>query len=376
MDRVRDDSYIGGSPPMTPTTPLPTDAETPSDEELIAQFCKSLNDPEARLMSEGKHWWNNWGDRTKQLLLKRLSPQVGEDVIAAAIEKYNEVWQVAEGIDAHSAVRRKAMTAALSAARLLSSPREDEMRLGKRPVAFRVKDLADDWILFHDEEAANREAEHTGAIMQGLYVRDGTPMVSPLSREVELQEALELCKKLSSRDGPPSSIEACREIEGICHKALASTPSSPAVVCDDCGKNLLDETEPHQTDCRNIGTDAAKVEAMRNEYLPCTCCDGSGKTTDVMHRVIDCMFCRGTGEYHLNGFPISRQPIDPKSPVVDREALRAEIKREVLDAMLIETSHMTQMQKAHAREDRAWSSAGKIASLLAPAGTADAEAGK
>ena len=44
----------------------------------------------------------------------------------------------------------------------------------KRPVAWRVKDFADGWILFQDEAAAYREAEATGALMQGLYVRDGT----------------------------------------------------------------------------------------------------------------------------------------------------------------------------------------------------------
>lgn len=47
-------------------------------------------------------------------------------------------------------------------------------RLKKRPVAWRVKDFADGWIIFQDEEAAYREAERTGAVMQGLYVRDGS----------------------------------------------------------------------------------------------------------------------------------------------------------------------------------------------------------
>lgn len=44
----------------------------------------------------------------------------------------------------------------------------------KRPVAFRVKDFADGWILFTDEKAAYDESERTGALMQGLYVRDGS----------------------------------------------------------------------------------------------------------------------------------------------------------------------------------------------------------
>ena len=46
--------------------------------------------------------------------------------------------------------------------------------LKKRPVAFRVKDFADGWVIFQSEEVANFEAEKTGAVMQGLYVRDGT----------------------------------------------------------------------------------------------------------------------------------------------------------------------------------------------------------
>lgn len=45
--------------------------------------------------------------------------------------------------------------------------------LSKRPVAFRVKDFADGWILFDDEETANITAEKMGALMQGLYARDG-----------------------------------------------------------------------------------------------------------------------------------------------------------------------------------------------------------
>lgn len=47
------------------------------------------------------------------------------------------------------------------------------MRNSKRPVAWRVKDYGDGWIVFQDEEAAYRLSEKTGALMQGLYVRDG-----------------------------------------------------------------------------------------------------------------------------------------------------------------------------------------------------------
>lgn len=52
---------------------------------------------------------------------------------------------------------------------------DDYAKLRKRPVAFRVKDFADGWIIFQDEQAAHREADAMGgALVQGLYVRDGT----------------------------------------------------------------------------------------------------------------------------------------------------------------------------------------------------------
>ena len=62
---------------------------------------------------------------------------------------------------------------------LVLHSREDSLedlapfKLAKRPVAFRVKDHADGWIIFQDEDAANKEAEVAGSLMQGLYVRDG-----------------------------------------------------------------------------------------------------------------------------------------------------------------------------------------------------------
>ena len=52
--------------------------------------------------------------------------------------------------------------------------KEGRPKLAKRPVAWRVKDFADGWIIFQDEARAYHEAEHTGALMQGLYVRDGS----------------------------------------------------------------------------------------------------------------------------------------------------------------------------------------------------------
>ena len=50
---------------------------------------------------------------------------------------------------------------------------EDDARLAKRPVAWRVK-AGNGWVYFdEDEKAAYDVAEATGAEMQGLYVRDG-----------------------------------------------------------------------------------------------------------------------------------------------------------------------------------------------------------
>lgn len=260
MDRVRDDSYIGGSPPMTPTTPLPTDAFA---EELRKYWAFDDN-------QQHTHSWHTREDFIAQNLPKlladyvqRLSPQVGEDVVdrAKVLEAIGDPGKAPCGCEScycgnfddaarEGAWREQKAThdkiLALPAAHLLSSPREvdcpqcggqgfylvsgccqnprstgeccgnpvpeqeacqfcggggklpapsreDEMRLGKRPVAFRVKDLADDWILFHDEAAANREAEYTGAIMQGLYVRDGATLASTPSspatgpKEIELE---------------------------------------------------------------------------------------------------------------------------------------------------------------------------------------------
>jgi hypothetical protein len=47
-------------------------------------------------------------------------------------------------------------------------------KLAKRPVAWRVKDFADGWIIFQNENDANIYATSVGAQIQGLYVRDGT----------------------------------------------------------------------------------------------------------------------------------------------------------------------------------------------------------
>jgi hypothetical protein len=48
-----------------------------------------------------------------------------------------------------------------------------QANLLKRPVAWRVKDYGDGWIVFQDEREAYAMHEETGAKMQGLYVRSG-----------------------------------------------------------------------------------------------------------------------------------------------------------------------------------------------------------
>lgn len=41
-----------------------------------------------------------------------------------------------------------------------------------QPVAWRVKDFADSWILFNDEVRAQRERQHTGALIQPLFTME------------------------------------------------------------------------------------------------------------------------------------------------------------------------------------------------------------
>lgn len=43
------------------------------------------------------------------------------------------------------------------------------------PVAWRVKDFADGWILFHSEEEARREAAGAGNLVEALYASPASP---------------------------------------------------------------------------------------------------------------------------------------------------------------------------------------------------------
>jgi DNA repair exonuclease SbcCD ATPase subunit len=73
----------------------------------------------------------------------------------------------------------------------------------KRPVAFRVKDFADGWILFQDEEQALALADSTGALMQGLYVREGTA-----SEQTWEQRWIKAVATLADRDDEIEQLKA------------------------------------------------------------------------------------------------------------------------------------------------------------------------
>jgi hypothetical protein len=49
-----------------------------------------------------------------------------------------------------------------------------QVRLAKRPAAFRVKNDVDGWDYYDDERHASLTADRRGTEYQGLYVRDGT----------------------------------------------------------------------------------------------------------------------------------------------------------------------------------------------------------
>lgn len=57
-----------------------------------------------------------------------------------------------------------------------------EFKLAKRPVAFRITAPAEtgwSWLYFRDEQKAAETAAELGCEYEGLYVRDGTPLVEP-----------------------------------------------------------------------------------------------------------------------------------------------------------------------------------------------------
>jgi hypothetical protein len=80
-----------------------------------------------------------------------------------------EVMAAARAINSFRYRAETPTTTEIARAALEAAERVREPRLEKRPVAWRVN-----CFIFHDEAAAYKEHEATGAPMQGLYVRDGT----------------------------------------------------------------------------------------------------------------------------------------------------------------------------------------------------------
>lgn len=68
-------------------------------------------------------------------------------------------------------------------------------RLLKRPIAWRCKDYADGWIIFQDEAEAQKYHAATDCLMQGMYVRDGSPVSSTESATTadEARQAMADC---------------------------------------------------------------------------------------------------------------------------------------------------------------------------------------
>lgn len=71
-------------------------------------------------------------------------------------------WQTEAKVSA-----AKALCAALECT--LESTRLPVQSVEAEPVAWRVKDFADGWVYFEDEERARREAEATGGALQALF---------------------------------------------------------------------------------------------------------------------------------------------------------------------------------------------------------------
>ena len=56
------------------------------------------------------------------------------------------------------------------------------------PVAWRVKDFGDGWTYYRQREAAEREAESTGAVIQGLYAAPPAP--APVVDDAMVERAM------------------------------------------------------------------------------------------------------------------------------------------------------------------------------------------
>lgn len=262
---------------MTPTTPLPTDAEL---KDLIARLkttYPSLSKGAFGLLQDA-------AEALEALVAQRLSPQVGEDVIAAAIEKYNEVWQAAEDIDAHNAcaVRRMAMTAALSAARLLSSPREDAESISKGVLVPDENSASGERLEYVSTSPSTDAAKVDAGKMRLVYDKEKRTilavsqsgkryaLVAQPHCDTELRGALEFYPERIARDldpeSPPSSEEEQLGLQ--IHAAIQNSPVEVSV---------------HH---RNIVLSAV-AKAIREHYSALALPASSGQVDEILKYVPD-----------------------------------------------------------------------------------------
>lgn len=144
----------------------------------------------------------------------RLVPQTMTDEMVDAALRATAVHLDIQG--SQLTVNREKMRRRWQAA-LAAAP---DGRLQTRPVAWRLKDFADGWIIFQDEGEAVAEAEQMGGlgIMQGLYVRDGSPVPDGRGEEAAPHLLTEL--RQQERDYPslihaPLCGRAADEIERL-----------------------------------------------------------------------------------------------------------------------------------------------------------------
>ncbi len=116
--------------------------------------------------------------RIKELALglpaTREAAMASADEIKAATEA---IWQFRKGRDPTSVTSQELANLAIEAAERVRGneiKRLQELVMGKRPVAFRVRNQDGTWVFFENEQDASAMADRLDIPYQGLYVRDGT----------------------------------------------------------------------------------------------------------------------------------------------------------------------------------------------------------
>lgn len=161
------------------------------------------------------------------------------------------------------------------------TPKVVEAPLSKRPVMWRVKDYADGWIPFHNEEAAINASEVMGAVIQGLYTRDGSVDVDALPRGFEW-----INKPVTVR-GEDFTYEA------LCLCSFPKSSGKVRYIVEDNGRLFIQRKEQ-----LTFATQSVVVESPTPRFYPavsCAACNGSGN--QGLGRV--CQTCSGKG-YVLN----------------------------------------------------------------------------